>query len=124
MKLPAIVLLLGVAAVNFLWMPGEIIPGDPNAWREETRSILLSVELHVPSGLATGTGEHGQYSAQNQRNGLYYSKFGIANSLLALPPVWLERALGRDISRRAQAPSLLITNLWNLVFCVALAALL
>jgi hypothetical protein len=115
-------LLAGVAAVNFLCMPGEFAAGDPHVWREETRSIVLSGELNVPS--AGLLGERGAYFAQNERNGLHYSKFGIANSLLAVPPLWLEKALGGDITRPGRLPSLLLVNLWNLVFCVALAALL
>jgi hypothetical protein len=117
-------LLLGVAAVNFIWMPGEFLSGDPHAWREETRSLLLYGELNVPFEAADMGSERGQYLTQNERNGLYYSKFGIANSLLALPPMWLERALGGNIEQRGRSPSLLLANLWNMVFSVALAALL
>ena len=106
-------------------MPGEFLAGDPHAWREETRSLLLAGELNVPRETTLVlNSERGQYFAQNERNGLYYSKFGIANSLLAVPPMWLERALGGDIGHRSYVPSLLLANLWNLVFCVALAALL
>jgi hypothetical protein len=110
--------------VNFIWMPGEFLAGDPHAWREETRSLLLAGELNVPRDTAHLIGERGTYFPQNERNGLYYSKFGIANSLLALPPMWLEQALGGDIGRRGYVPSLLLANLWNLVLSVALAALL
>src|SRR3954471_14893313 len=69
-------------------------------------------------------GGRGEYFVQNERNGLYYSKFGIVNSLLALPPMWLERVLGGNIERYGYKPSLLLTNLWNIVFSVGLAALL
>jgi hypothetical protein len=117
-----VALLVGVAAVNFLCMPGEFLSGDPHAWRQEARSILLTGELNV--GSRPPLGERGQYFAQNERNGLYYSKFGIANALLALPPAALERAMGRDIGRGVYVPSLLLANLWNLLLCVALAALL
>lgn len=123
-RIAVLALLLGVAAVNFIWMPGEFLAGDPHAWREETRSLLLSGELNVPRDTVFKISERGEYFAQNERNGLYYSKFGIANSLLAAPPMWLERALGGDIGRRGFVPSLLLANLWNLVLCVALAALL
>jgi hypothetical protein len=111
--------------VNFIWMPGEFLSGDPHAWREESRSLLLGGELNVPRDTAELlTSEPGRYFSRNERNGLYYSKFGIANALLALPPLWVERALGGDIGRRGYVPSLLLANLWNLVFCVALAAVL
>jgi hypothetical protein len=110
--------------VNFIWMPAEFLAGDPHTWREEARSMLLGGELNVPRDTALELGERGQYFVQSERNGLYYSKFGIVNSLLALPPMWLERALGGDIGRRGYVPSLLLANLWNLAMCVALAALL
>jgi len=105
-------------------MPGEFLAGDPHAWREETRSILLTGTLNVPRDTALIIDEQGQYFPRNERNGLYYSKFGIANSLIALPPMWLDRALGGDIARRGYVPSLLLANLWNLALCVALAWLL
>ncbi|HEV7478292.1 MAG TPA: hypothetical protein VGO02_11220, partial [Burkholderiales bacterium] len=111
--------------MNFIWMPGEFLSGDPHAWREESRSLLLGGELNVPRDTAELlTSEPGRYFSRNERNGLYYSKFGIANSLLALPPLWVERALGGDIGQRGHVPSLLLNNFWNLVFCVALAAVL
>jgi hypothetical protein len=105
-------------------MPAEFLAGDPNAWREETRSLVIAGELNVPEETVLRISERGQYFAQNERNGLYYSKFGIANSLLAVPPMWLERALGGDVGHRGYVPSLLLANLWNMVFCLVLAALL
>jgi hypothetical protein len=123
-RIAALALLLGVAAVNFIWMPGEFLGGDPHTWREEARSMLLGGELNVPRETALDLGERGQYFVQSERNGLYYSKFGIVNSLLALPPMWLERALGGNIERYGYKPSLLLSNLWNIVFSVGLAALL
>ena len=122
-RLVPLVLLLGVAAVNFLWMPASLLPGDPHAWREEARSILVRGELHIPTTNPAELGERGSSFAQNERNGLYYSKFGIANSLFSLPPMWLDRALGSDIAPRGQL-SLLLVNLWNVALAVALAALL
>jgi hypothetical protein len=122
--LPAALLLAAVAAINILWMPGEVLTGDPPAWREETRSILVSGGLHIPVGDARVMGERGRYFVQNERDGLWYSKYGVANSLLALPPAWLERALGGNISRPGTPPSLLLLNLWYVALSVALAAVL
>lgn len=120
----ALALLLGIATINVLWMPAEIVAGDPNAWREETRSLLLSGELHVPRGTGEKSGARGQYFVENERTGLYYSKYGIANSLLAAPPLLLDLAAGRGIGQRGAHPGLLHTNLWNIALSVALAALL
>jgi hypothetical protein len=105
-------------------MPAEFLAGDPHTWREEARSLLLAGELNVPRDTALSLGERGQYFAQSERNGLYYSKFGIVNTLLAVPPLWLERALGGNIERYGYEPSLLLANLWNIVFSMGLAALL
>ncbi|HEX6692038.1 MAG TPA: hypothetical protein VF110_12935 [Burkholderiales bacterium] len=122
--LPAALLVAAVAAINFLWMPGELLTGDPHAWREETRSILVLGGLHIPIKDGRVVGERGRYFVQNERDGLWYSKYGIANSLLALPPMWLERALGKDVSQPGTPSSLLVLNLWYVGLSVALAALL
>lgn len=117
-------LLLAFTLLGFLWMPAEFLAGDPVAWREEARSVVLTGELHVPAEVALGFGEPGQYFARNERTGLYYSKYGIVNSLLAVPPLWLEGVLGGNVGARLRYPSLLLFNLWYLAIGVALAALL
>ena len=52
----------------------------PACWSEETRSLLLHGELNVPAGYAQRLGEPGQYFVRNERTGLYYSKYGLANA--------------------------------------------
>ena len=118
-----LVLLLGVAAINFLWMPADLLPGDPHAWREEARRIVTVGQLSVPREQAE-MGEPGQYFVQNTRNGLYYTKWGIANPLFMTPPLLLEQALGRDLANPGYRPSLFLANLWNVALSVALAAVL
>jgi hypothetical protein len=120
----AALLALTVALVGVVAMPGEFLDGDPNAWREEARSLLVSCELSVPASFARGFGEPGQYFVRNERDGRYYSKYGLMNSLMSLPPLWAERLAGGDISAVGTYPSLLAANLWNLILCVALALLL
>jgi hypothetical protein len=105
-------------------MPAEFLDGDPHAWREEARSLVLTGELHVPEKIALSFGAPGQHFARNERTGLYYSKYGIANSLLAVPPLWLEGVLGGNVGSRLEYPSLILFNLWYLAFGTALAALL
>jgi len=119
----AAILLFGVAVTGILWMPGEFLSGDPNAWREETRSLLLGGELHVPAEFARQYGEPGQYFVRNERNGLYYSKYGIGNAILALPPLWLERET-RGLTPPGHKTSLLLFNLWHVAYGIVLAALL
>jgi hypothetical protein len=122
-RLVPLVLLLGVAAVNFLWMPADLLPGDPHAWREEARRIVAVGQLSVPREQAE-MGEPGQYFVQNTRNGLYYTKWGVANALFMTPPLLLEQALGRDLAKPDYRPSLFLANLWNVALSVALAAVL
>ena len=116
--------MLGISAVNLLWMPGEFLAGDPGAWREETRSLLLRGELNVPAEYAKGFGEPGQYYVRNERNNLYYSKYGVGNALFALPPMWLQQAVGGDISVPGRLPSLVLFNLWYVALGAVLGGLL
>jgi hypothetical protein len=120
----AVLLVLAVAAFNFVCMPGEFLDGDPAAWREEARSLLLSRELSVPAGFAAQFGEPGQYFVRNEADGRYYSKYGVMNSLMALPPLWVQAASGHGLPEPGTYPSLLLANLWNIALCAALAALI
>ncbi|HTG96327.1 MAG TPA: hypothetical protein VL982_02645 [Burkholderiales bacterium] len=119
----ALLLPLAVALINFAWMPGQFLDGDPAAWREEARSLALAGELAVPARVAERFGEPGQYFVRNEDNGLYYSKYGLMNSLMSVPPLLLER-LGGGASERLTYPSLLLHNLWNIVLSVLLALVL
>lgn len=120
----AVTLALAVALINVAWMPGQFLDGDPAAWREEARSIVLHGELAVPEAAAKRFGEPGQYFARNEETGAYYSKYGLMNALMAVPPFAAERLSGRDISERLTYPSLLHHNLWNVALSVVLAWLL
>jgi hypothetical protein len=114
-------LLACVAAINLLCMPAVFWAGDPGIWREEARSILRG-ELAVDSRLAAGFGERGQWFVPNTTGGVtrWYSKYGIANSIVLLPPTLVDSwRIGR---RRApgERPDLLIFNLYHA--CIALLA--
>ncbi|HEY2335800.1 MAG TPA: hypothetical protein VGI18_00335 [Burkholderiales bacterium] len=117
-------LLVAMAGVFFVWMPGEFLDGDPHAWREEARAIVRG-ELHVSEDMARKFGEPGQYMVRNERNGLYYSKYGIANALLSLPPLLIQQYWYGGLPASSwEAPSLLLFNLWHVLYGVVLAALL
>lgn len=120
----AVILAAAVALLNFAWMPGQFLDGDPAAWREEARSIALRGELSVPAEFAARFFEPGQYFVRNELNGRYYSKYGVVNSLMSLPPLWAQAAAGGDIATPGTYPSLLAFNLWNVALSALLAALL
>ncbi len=120
----AVLLAAAVALFNFAWMPGQFLDGDPAAWREEARSLALRGELSVPPEFAARFFEPGQYFTKNELTGRYYSKYGVMNALVSLPPLWAEMAAGGDISRAGTYPSLLAFNLWNIALSAILAGLL
>ena len=120
----AVRIAVAVALFNFAWMPGQFLDGDPAGWREEARSIVLRGELSVPEEFAARFFEPGQYFVRNEANGRYYSKYGIMNALMSLPPMGLQAAGSGGISAAGTYPSLLLTNLWNVVLSTALAVLL
>lgn len=121
-RLVPLALVLAVAAFNLLCMPGQFLPGDPNAWRREAQSILVSGELRVPDNRVFG--EHGQYFAQNERTGERYSKYGVMNAVMSLPPMLLQQLAGGVDWALGARPWLLVYNVWNVVLSAALAALL
>ena len=94
----AVILALAVAVLNFAWMPGQFLDGDPAAWREEARSIVLRGELAVPAEFASRFFEPGQYFVRNDSSGRYYSKYGLMNALMSLPPLWAQAAAGVEPS--------------------------
>jgi hypothetical protein len=120
----AVILAAAVALINVACMPGQFLDGDPAAWREEARSLALRGELAVPAAFAAKFFEPGQYFVLNEANGRWYSKYGVMNALVSLPPFWAQAAAGGDISVTGTYPSLLAFNLWNVALSVVLAVLL
>lgn len=120
----ALILAAAVAVFNFAWMPGQFLDGDPAGWREEARSIVLRGELGVPEQFASRFFEPGQYFVRNEASGRYYSKYGIMNAVMSLPPMGLQHATTGGIGEAGTYPSLLVTNLWNVLLSAVLAALL
>jgi len=120
--LPA--LLVAVGAVNILMMPRYLSAGDPYSWREETRSILRNGTLAVDARTADTMNLHIQGACfdLNPRNGLWYSKFGIMNSLMALPPMLFEKWESGALP--AQQPSVAITDYWGVLLSLVVCWLL
>ena len=115
-------LVIAVVVVGVACMPGVLMEGDPNAWRQEAHSIFLRGELEVPRQFVFG--DFGQWFAQNVRTGTYYSKFGVMNALMTLPPMWLQYVSGGADWALSVRPWLMLYNLWNIALSALLAALL
>src|SRR5664280_823995 len=121
--LAPLALLVLIGAINFAAMPAIWYAGDPTAWREETRSILRDKALHVDAEIAKQSGDYGQYFAFNPQNGLWYCKYGVMNSVMALPPMALDSLLKGRVPRPGEE-SLLIFNLYNILLSLLTCALL
>lgn len=77
--------------VLVLTMPEFIYTGDPMAIRASTIRWLETGRLDVPGEYAESFGDKGQYFFENPRTGKWYPKFGILNTFLYAPPLFLER---------------------------------
>lgn len=85
-----------VVAINFVTMPAEEYPGDANALRAETVTLLNTGKWAVPADIAPDYGPRGQYFYQNAK-GNWYPKYGVLNTLIYLPPLWLEKIATGDL---------------------------
>jgi hypothetical protein len=117
----AALLLAGIVlAVNLIFMPREFWRSDARMWRCEAESVLYYHRLWVDPRIATKMGEPGQYFALNGADGHYYSKYGVANTVMAMPPIIVERLVMGRMSSPWQ-PNLLIFTFWNYFLSVLLA---
>jgi len=116
-----VLLLLVVLAVDLIFMPKQICPGDESAWRLEARNVLLNGRLWIdPRNLF---GEPGQYFVRNDTDGHWYSKFGIVNTLMSMPTQKAELIVSG--SGPVSVPTVtLLLNLWNIFLSLLVAAVL
>lgn len=119
-----LVLLAVVAAVNLAWMPRELYPGDPFAMREEARSLLLHGSLALEPETAARYGESGQYVVRNERDGRYYSKYGVMSGLLFAVPLAVERIVTGELPPVYSENRVLYLNLFHWYLGLLLAVLL
>lgn len=117
---------LAVLAWQILTMPGQTLPADPWAPRAEAEILLREGRWGLtPPEAALWPGlveTPGQYFVQNPATGRLYSKYGVLNTLLALPPIALARALFP--AGAAPRRFLLILNLYNALATALLAVVL
>jgi len=118
------ILLAFVLVINVLFMPRDVWESwDARAQRMEVASFLENHHLWVTPQAAMSLGEPGQYFVSNPDNGHWYSKYGIINAVMALPPTLAENLIKGHPSSPSQ-PSLLIFSAWNIFLSLALAATL
>jgi len=117
-------LAIGVFLFNIALMPCTFLTGDPYMWREEARSILRSGSLAVDTNFALQADEPGQYFVRNEKNGRWYSKYGVMNSIMALPPTAAEWVRFGRIPRGGVDSSIVIFNMYNALLAAVTAIVL
>jgi hypothetical protein len=97
---------LAVLVWQILSMPGATLPADPWAPRAEAEILLREGRWGLtPAEAALWPGlieTPGQYFFHNPATGRFYSKYGVLNTALALPP---RRARAVGLSRRGPGPA-------------------
>ncbi|MCO5143475.1 MAG: hypothetical protein M9962_10340, partial [Oligoflexia bacterium] len=111
----ALYLASAVVLVEFLFLSAKPYAGDPYAWREEARSIILYQQLYIDPDIASKFGEPGQYYVRNIRNGKSYSKYGIFNTIAVIPPLLIEYVITGELPTMIAPSRALILSLYRLV---------
>jgi hypothetical protein len=87
-------LLVLIASIQLLTMPKFLYPGDAFASRAEASDLIRTGSLGIASqhrqSLADMVSERGQYFFENDHQQKFYSKFGVGNALLYVPPLLVE----------------------------------
>ncbi len=117
-----VVLTAVVLIIHFFTAPNELAQADGDAAREEAAALVNTGTLDVsPGTVAAFGGEKGQYFFLNGKTGKWHSKYGIFNTLVYLPVIYLEK-LGYGTTLSVDSPRLLFQiNVLNTVFTVITA---
>ncbi len=86
-----ILLLCSVLGIGIFSMPREEYIADPMSVRCETVSLINQGSLAIPASLAQSFGERGQFFVENVTKGKWYCKYGIFNSLMYLPVLFIQK---------------------------------
>ena len=89
--------LLIAACILILTMPALLYPGDAGMIRLTSREVLTNGKFTVSEATVRRYGMRGQYFFENPRNGKWYSKYGVANTLLYAIPLGAERLMTGEI---------------------------
>ena len=117
-------LLLGVVTlVNVLALPREQYIGDPVAIRLETVQLLRTGVLGVPAEIGARMGQRGQYFFENRARGRWFSKYGLLNTLMYVPPLLAERLVTGSLPL-VSPRRLAFLNAFNLLLALAAGAYL
>lgn len=111
-------LVSAVLAVNVISMPAAEYPGDAQSVRMEAITLLNGGGWAVPENVATQFGPRGNYFYQTAA-GRWYPKYGVLNTLIYLPFLWLEKIVTGRVG--FDTDHTIFLNLLNLVAAAATA---
>lgn len=117
---PLVWVLLSVFLIGFISMPREEYIADPMAVRCETVSLINKGNLAVPEEISSGFGDKGQYFFENPVTHKRYSKYGIGNSLMNVPPLLVEKLYNGKLPYFSGS-RVIFLNIFNLILSVASA---
>ncbi|HEX4140851.1 MAG TPA: hypothetical protein VHY09_10925 [Candidatus Methylacidiphilales bacterium] len=121
-------LLAVVALVGVVFMPAMEYQADPMCIRCEVVNFINTGKIEVPAEVAKSQGETGQFFFENSK-GKWYSKYGIFNDVMNLPPLLVERCvtgapLPYFVDTSKSSARLLALNFFNILLAMASAAYL
>jgi hypothetical protein len=107
-------------------MPKRIYYGDPVAVRYVTINLINRGELSVDPDFAKkrGLGEKGKYYFENVGRGKWYSKYGILNTLMYVPPLLLDKFYHGELKLDNYAKHPMPLNLYNIFLSLIIAVFL
>jgi hypothetical protein len=128
-RFASLVLVLVVTTVGVLAMPKAMYRGDPLVMRMATSHLITEGTLwlpseqmrRVPSGFKQPPGRHFFEDAEHHR---FWSKYGVLDSLLFLPPMLIEAGLRDEplpLHIFGDSRLTLLLNIWNVLATIALA---
>jgi hypothetical protein len=117
-------LLVTVGGVAFATMPARLYIGDPRAWREEARSLLVFHTLAIDPTVANQFSKPGQFCVINVQNGGWYSKYGLFNGLLNMPPLLAEQVITGELPALTSKARPLVLGSYFLLVTLAIAYVL
>jgi len=98
--------------------------GDPYAWREEARAIILHGELSVDSEMASTFPSKGAFFVLNPTNGRWYSRYGSFNGVLLTIPLMAEKLITGELPPLESQTRVIFLGVFYAALSVVIACVL
>lgn len=118
-------LLVCMSAFQLLTMPAHLYPGDNQTSRIAAIQLLNTGSLGTPYSkrhtIKQYLHERGQYFYENNRSQKLYSKYGILNTLVYIPPLAIDKWRTGTLAIPHNTDAfLLILQLYNMIFVLCI----